>query len=420
MIDNVWKTIEYPDILDKYEISNNGVVRLMMNNKYDEMPIYSSFNGREFVSLITTSGTFKFKIIAIDILVAKMFCKLPENCEIDDCDIIHLNGDITNSSYDNLKPVLKVEAWKIVKYDNVLEDFYEVSSFGNIRLIDDKTPIKISNTKKGYLGVGLKGNDGHTHRHLVHRIVATAFVDNPNGSPYVNHIDGVKFNNYYKNLEWCTNRDNCVHAILTGLHYKSSTASIIKRICELLVSPEIDGSAKLTQLAMKEEGYGEITISTIECVKYKKCWTQISDRYFDTNYFHKKTKTIDEKTVIRICELLVESKYAKPTEIVQKLNDEGIHNITTYDVSGIKHKHSWRRISDKYFSDDYFPNISTVLTEDIVRHICDLLTMDCTKGRPILALAILQYEGFNNIKIHHIVEIKNKRAWVSISDEYFK
>lgn len=68
----------------------------------------------------------------------------------------------------------------------------------------------------GYLVVQLWLNDIR-RAFTVHRLVAQAFVPNPEGLPEVNHKNGVKLNNASENLEWCTRSANKLHAVATGL-----------------------------------------------------------------------------------------------------------------------------------------------------------------------------------------------------------
>ena len=63
----------------------------------------------------------------------------------------------------------------------------------------------------GYLKVGLT-KDGKSHKKRVNRLVAMAFIDNPNELPFVDHIDGNKENNSITNLRWVTDKENREHA----------------------------------------------------------------------------------------------------------------------------------------------------------------------------------------------------------------
>lgn len=64
--------------------------------------------------------------------------------------------------------------------------------------------------------------DGVLKNQKVHRIIANAFIPNPNNKPEVNHINGIKDDNRIKNLEWATSSENQVHAYRTGLQVGKS------------------------------------------------------------------------------------------------------------------------------------------------------------------------------------------------------
>lgn len=117
---------------------------------------------------------------------------------------------------------MNIEIWKdVVGY----EGLYEVSNFGRVRSVphntfvmrrkdsipyQHRTKAKILSTRKnkwGYIKVNLYRNTVRSREMktaLVHRLVAEAFLDNPNQCKYINHKDENKENNSVENLEWCT------------------------------------------------------------------------------------------------------------------------------------------------------------------------------------------------------------------------
>lgn len=110
------------------------------------------------------------------------------------------------------------------------EGLYEVSESGEVRSIDRVIPVsnqsdrtvkgkviyQTSNVQVGYKQVSLWKNNKNT-LHYVHRLVAEAFIPNPDSKPEVNHIDGNRCNNLVENLEWVTSSENSYHASEIGL-----------------------------------------------------------------------------------------------------------------------------------------------------------------------------------------------------------
>ena len=113
---------------------------------------------------------------------------------------------------------MEEEIWK--KHPDLTK--YEFSNLGNLRNAKTKKELKKILNDDGYVRPNLYSDKFCRYKNIkVHRIVATLFIENVEGKTTVNHIDGVKTNNYFKNLEWMTRQENIAHAIQTGLRPRS-------------------------------------------------------------------------------------------------------------------------------------------------------------------------------------------------------
>lgn len=140
------------------------------------------------------------------------------------------------------------EIWKdVVGY----EGYYQVSNIGRVRscdriyvshYTDGRGNVTVNRKGKimrqqknveGYYRVQLSKNDVRDFIG-VHRLVAMAFVSNPNPKKFnmVNHIDGNTGNNHVNNLEWIDNRGNQIHTIRTGLNKRVGTNSWWSKLTE--------------------------------------------------------------------------------------------------------------------------------------------------------------------------------------------
>lgn len=112
------------------------------------------------------------------------------------------------------------EIWKIIEgYEN-----YSISNLGRIKKGDIKVinenrevsykPVLLnpSTNAHGYKKVSIRDNEGNRKTHLIHRLVAIAFIPNPNNYKIINHKNEIKKDNRVDNLEWCTTNYNIAYS----------------------------------------------------------------------------------------------------------------------------------------------------------------------------------------------------------------
>lgn len=208
--------------------------------------------------------------------------------------------------------------WRKIYWKNGEETKYSISNIGIVRN-DKNNKLLKTNFSKGYERLNLSHNGEHK-QFFVHRLVATAFIPNPENKPEVNHKDGVKSCNYDYNLEWADRSENELHAYKTGLTKTSGikkeklSKKQIKKICKLLEENELNQS-EITRIV-------GCTRHEVYRILKHKTHTDISDKYNIDNYTVKtnfaksgddseRTKYSDNE-IRKVCEMIDSGKYELP------------------------------------------------------------------------------------------------------------
>ena len=163
----------------------------------------------------------------------------------------------------------------------VIEDYpdYMVSSKGRVKSFKGSVPKILSTAfcRNGYEKLNLRNENG-SKNFTMHRVVAMAFCDNPNGKKEVNHIDGNKSNNCCTNLKWVSRKENMRHAVETGLKIGlkgEKCANSKLNDLEVLTIKTLLSVGEYTNVEIGETVGA--SASTVCAIKRKKSWRHIPD-----------------------------------------------------------------------------------------------------------------------------------------------
>jgi len=175
-----------------------------------------------------------------------------------------------------------MEIWKDIEG---FEGCYQVSNLGRVKSIgrivvkkegDNQNVkekiLKNSNNGFGYTKI-IVNLFGNPKTFLIHRLVAKAFIPNPENKPEVNHINGIKTDNRVENLEWVTKSENSKHAHKIGLKNHKGENSPFSRLTNEIVRKIKYEHKELNQFQLAE--MYNIHQSTVSYIRSGKRWGHI-------------------------------------------------------------------------------------------------------------------------------------------------
>ena len=181
----------------------------------------------------------------------------------------------------------KKERWKYIDNPKIKKDYYLISNWENLK---NKKGKKLSTylDKDGYVRCTLYGENGKSKHYFVHRLVAQAFIPNPENKPQVNHLrPHDKQNLYFEYLEWVYPYENIKHSrkhklqeVLSCSAHGMATMSNEKvhEICSLFEKgysiKDVIPYYNITNKKDKEKFRG-----VLKHIKSRKTWKPISNNY---------------------------------------------------------------------------------------------------------------------------------------------
>lgn len=249
------------------------------------------------------------------------------------------------------------EIWKdIAGY----ESLYQVSNLGIVKRLQGKSCLiqrilKNKIKKNGYLYLCLCKDGKVIHFH-VHRLVAAAFIPNPENKPDVNHLNCIKADNTVHNLEWCTKSENAIHALKNIVYKRNSLCGVNHPFSFPILQMDLYGN-ELFFWGCNAEVISFYNVSTIPyAIRTKKktigfLWKRISKEEYKVNKHKFSTPPIC--TITNYRERDLSAAHKKRIENLASITKQYIlqHGLIAFNTFGNIYRDTW----EKYARDNKSP-----------------------------------------------------------------
>lgn len=308
-----------------------------------------------------------------------------------------------------------VKDWKRVYLNSKMTD-YLISNYGELMNMKTKRIRKWNISGDGYYKCTIQF-EGHYFKVSAHRLVAIAFIPNPDNKPEVNHKDGDKSNNKVWNLEWVTSSENTKHAIALGLKWYVGMKGE-NNARHIYTEHQIHRACKMMENSMNRpiviSNITGIDRSTLYKIRKGEAWNHIACNYEfpicnftigEGNHNNKYT----EEQIHQVCELIEESI---------ENNSRMISNITGVSIDTIDKIRTgdmWRQISSYY----EFPIVdrrygeghaNNIYNNEQIHQVCQLLE------DPYNSLQFIS--DYCKVGMYTVQKISKGKAWLHIAKDY--
>lgn len=308
--------------------------------------------------------------------------------------------------------------------DGTLLNDYLISNYGQVYSFKTNKFL-IPAERNGYLSVTLSIN-GESYPKRINRLVMMTFAPVPNANLLqVNHINGNKKDNHIWNLEWCTAKQNIIHAIENGLkpigeehHDAILTNKQVEQICEMLEKCySCEEMYNIIQPDIEYTNFRKIVYH----IRYGESWQSISKNY---NFSREKQRhtNYSEQDIHLICKSLEEGKSYNEICDLFGLKDKNDRDLFKRTIINIADKETYTDISSNYNIQKPKGLRDKLFTDNQIHIICKLIAQNYDSFYILNELGI-DIDSFDKNKrtniLRSINSIRNKKTFTHISNQYF-